>query len=194
LDKLNFNSYKKNNNRYYLLKNDYRNGIHIYNGNVLLSKNSIIYPNTTFIGEIFIGNNCRIGPNTVILGPTILEENIIIGPHSEVRRSIIMKNTKINHVSYIGHSILGRNVNIAANVITAVRNLKRKTVHLLIDNKLFDTKEELFGVIIADNVEFGVNVTIMPGRMILIPCSIKANSIIKNNINNIHSQYIIQGV
>ena len=49
---------------------------------------------------------------------TILEEGSKIGNFVEVKKSIIGKKSKVNHLSYIGDSVLGKDVNIGAGTIT----------------------------------------------------------------------------
>lgn len=158
-------------------------------GLVLNSSGNEIYPGCAFFGTVIVGPNCRVGPNTSIWGPTVIESNAIIGPNAEIRRSIIFSGVKISHMAYVGHSIVGRNVNIGANLVIAVRNLKRNTVHLKIGRRLIDTRETHFGAIIADGVEFGINVSIMPGRIIATKDPIPPNSIIMQNIIQTTTRY-----
>jgi NDP-sugar pyrophosphorylase family protein len=132
-----------------------------------IHQSATVHPGTCMVGNVIICAHCEIGPNAVLFGPTIVGPNSYIGPNAEVRRSLLMSHVKASHACYIGHSIIGRGVNIAAHFVTAVRNLKRHTVHLKLGDELVDTGHELFGAIIADHVEFGVGVTIMPGRCVL---------------------------
>jgi len=100
-----------------------------------IGKNVIIEPFVVFGSKVKIGNNvtiksfshlenCRI-ENKVDIGPyarirpgTILKEGSKVGNFVEIKKSIIGKKSKINHLSYIGDSILGKSVNIGAGTIT----------------------------------------------------------------------------
>jgi len=98
-------------------------------------KNVVINPYVVIGKKTKIGKNVEILPFTHIENAT-LEDNVKIGPFSrvrpgsflskgsrvgnfvEVKKSKVGKNTKINHLSYIGDAIVGKNVNIGAGTIT----------------------------------------------------------------------------
>lgn len=65
-----------------------------------------------------IGANCRIGPYARLRPQTQLAESVHIGNFCEVKASSIGAHSKANHLSYIGDSEVGRNVNVGAGTIT----------------------------------------------------------------------------
>ncbi|MCG6875972.1 MAG: bifunctional UDP-N-acetylglucosamine diphosphorylase/glucosamine-1-phosphate N-acetyltransferase GlmU [Betaproteobacteria bacterium] len=65
-----------------------------------------------------IGRNCRIGPYARIRPATRLAEDVHVGNFVEVKASEIGPGSKANHLSYIGDSSVGRNVNVGAGTIT----------------------------------------------------------------------------
>jgi len=75
----------------------------------------IIY---SYISGAKIGNNVKIGPFSHIRKGSILKENAKVGNFSETKKSVIGKNSKVNHLSYIGDAEIGENVNIGAGTIT----------------------------------------------------------------------------
>ena len=100
-----------------------------------IGKNVIINPYVVIGKKVIIGNNVTINSfshlenckieNKVDIGPyarirpgTILKEGSRIGNFVEVKKSTIGKKTKVNHLSYIGDSDIGKNVNIGAGTIT----------------------------------------------------------------------------
>ena len=100
-----------------------------------IGKNVTIEPFVVFGLKVKIGNNvniksfshfenCKI-ENKVDIGPyarirpgTILKEGSKIGNFVEIKKSTLGKNSKANHLSYIGDSIIGKLVNIGAGTIT----------------------------------------------------------------------------
>ena len=100
-----------------------------------IGKNVVIEPYVVFGLKVRIGNNvtiksfshlenCRI-ENKVEVGPyarirpgAILKEGSKIGNFVEIKKSVIGKKTKVNHLSYIGDSDIGKSVNIGAGTIT----------------------------------------------------------------------------
>ena len=65
-----------------------------------------------------INNKVEVGPYARLRPGTVLEEGSKIGNFVEVKKSIIGKKSKVNHLSYIGDSELGKDVNIGAGTIT----------------------------------------------------------------------------
>jgi UDP-N-acetylglucosamine diphosphorylase/glucosamine-1-phosphate N-acetyltransferase len=100
-----------------------------------IGKNVIINPYVVIGKKVKIGNNVTINSfshlenckieNKVDVGPyarirpgTILKEGSRIGNFVEIKKSTIGKKSKVNHLSYIGDSDIGKNVNIGAGTIT----------------------------------------------------------------------------
>lgn len=83
----------------------------------IIGNNVEILPNCV-IDNAIIGNNSRIGPFARIRPDTVLDENVHIGNFVEIKKSMVGKDTKINHLTYIGDSELGRDVNVGAGTIT----------------------------------------------------------------------------
>ena len=106
-----------------LLEGRLKIGDHVNIGANCCIRNSIIgdgveiLPNCV-IDNAIIGNGCRIGPFARIRPDTVLEENVHIGNFVEIKKSVVDKNSKINHLTYIGDSEIGKNVNIGAGTIT----------------------------------------------------------------------------
>jgi bifunctional UDP-N-acetylglucosamine pyrophosphorylase/glucosamine-1-phosphate N-acetyltransferase len=65
-----------------------------------------------------IENNVRVGPYARLRPGTFLKSGSRVGNFVEVKKSTIGKESKVNHLSYIGDSQLGRAVNIGAGTIT----------------------------------------------------------------------------
>ena len=100
-----------------------------------IGKNVIIEPYVVIGSKVKIGNNVKINSfshlenckieNKVDIGPyarirpgTILKTGSRIGNFVEVKKSIVGKKSKVNHLSYIGDSLIGSSVNIGAGTIT----------------------------------------------------------------------------
>ena len=100
-----------------------------------IGKNVTINPYVVIDSKVKIGNNVTINSfshlenckieNKVNIGPyarirpgTVLKEGSKIGNFVEIKKSIIGKKSKVNHLSYIGDSEIGKDVNIGAGTIT----------------------------------------------------------------------------
>lgn len=82
-----------------------------------IEEGSIIAANSV-IEEAHIGRNCSIGPFARIRPGTQLLEGAKIGNFVETKQALIGKGSKVNHLSYVGDSELGDNVNVGAGTIT----------------------------------------------------------------------------
>ena len=95
----------------------------------------IIEPNVVILPKVKIHNNVEIkafsyledceiksgaiiGPFARIRPATTIEENAKIGNFCEIKKSTIGKGTKVNHLTYIGDTIIGENTNVGAGTIT----------------------------------------------------------------------------
>ena len=94
-----------------------RVGAHCILKNVMVASGSIIHP-FSLIEDTEIGEDCKIGPYARIRPGTRLAEKVHIGNFVEVKNSQIAAASKANHLSYIGDSTVGENVNIGAGTIT----------------------------------------------------------------------------
>ena len=83
-----------------------------------------------------IENNVNIGPYARLRPGTILKSGSKVGNFVEVKKSIIGKDSKINHLSYIGDSNLGKKVNIGAGTITCNYDGIKKS-KTIIDDEVF---------------------------------------------------------
>jgi bifunctional UDP-N-acetylglucosamine pyrophosphorylase/glucosamine-1-phosphate N-acetyltransferase len=77
-----------------------------------------------------VGARCRLGPYARLRPGSTLEEDVHVGNFVEVKASRIGKGSKANHLSYIGDSDVGSNVNVGAGTITCNYDgaAKHKTV------------------------------------------------------------------
>ena len=80
--------------------------------------NNVIIKSFSHLEKCQIENKVEIGPYARIRPDTILKEGSKIGNFVEVKKSIVGKKTKVNHLSYIGDTDIGKSVNIGAGTIT----------------------------------------------------------------------------
>ncbi|HDI12481.1 MAG: glucose-1-phosphate thymidylyltransferase [Hadesarchaea archaeon] len=131
--------------------------------NVYVGDGSIIRSGSYIRGPTYIGKNCDIGPNCFIRPSTSIGNNVRIGNAVEVKNSIVMDDTNIGHLSYVGDSVIGNNCNLGAGTTIANLRLDEKPVKMKIGGKVIDSGRRKLGTIIADNVKTGINCTINVG-------------------------------
>jgi bifunctional UDP-N-acetylglucosamine pyrophosphorylase/glucosamine-1-phosphate N-acetyltransferase len=92
-------------------------GSHCVLRNVKVGNGTAIAP-FSHIEDAAIGAQCRIGPYARIRPATVLADDVHIGNFVEVKASAIGVRSKVNHLTYVGDSTVGRDVNIGAGTIT----------------------------------------------------------------------------
>lgn len=142
-----------------------------------IAKDVEIRPGAVLEEPIAIASGAIIGPNCFIRKYSSIGKSSKVGQAVEIKNSIIMENTFVSHLSYVGDSIIGRNCNVGAGTTFANLRLDEKTINASINGGRVDTGQKKLGGIVGDNVKFGVNVTVMPGKKIwpnimVPPCSV----------------------
>lgn len=160
-------------------------------GAALAGKNTQIDPSAKISNSSLIGNNCKILEGAHLRDGVIIGNNCVIGHDSEVKHSVILDNSNVTHFNYVGDSIIGNNVNMAAGAVTAnfKHSEKNPLVNLFIKGKKTPTSLLKFGALIGDGVKIGCNSVLSPGTivgkntiiypLVLIHGSINANKIVK---------------
>ena len=131
---------------------------------VLINENVLI-KSYSVIEECSIGENSSIGPSARIRPKSKIGKNTKIGNFVEIKNSVIGNKNSISHLSYIGDSHLGNNVNIGAGTITCNYDGKKK-------NK----------TIIKDQVFVGSNSSLVAPITIGRKATIGAGSVVTRNI------------
>ena len=86
--------------------------------NCRIEADTLVHPNCV-IENAEIGADCRIGPFARIRPETRIAGRAHIGNFVEIKNSVIGDGSKVNHLTYVGDSTIGRDVNIGAGTITA---------------------------------------------------------------------------
>ena len=119
-----------------------------------------ILPNCV-IEDAVIAAGCRIGPFARIRPETKLAEGAHIGNFVEIKKSTVGANSKINHLSYIGDSTVGRDVNIGAGTITCNYDGANKHQTVIGDGAFIGSDTQLVAP-----VQIGAGATIGAGSTI----------------------------
>jgi bifunctional UDP-N-acetylglucosamine pyrophosphorylase/glucosamine-1-phosphate N-acetyltransferase len=127
---------------------------------------NVVIKSFSHLEDCNIMNKVEIGPYARIRPKTILKEGSKIGNFVEVKKSVVGKNSKINHLSYVGDSDIGKLVNIGAGTITCNYDGVNK-------NK---TK-------IKDNVFIGSNSSLIAPVTIEKNSTVGAGSVITKKVN-----------
>jgi bifunctional UDP-N-acetylglucosamine pyrophosphorylase/glucosamine-1-phosphate N-acetyltransferase len=105
--------------------------------------NNVIIKSFSHLESCKIENKVEVGPYARIRPNTILKEGSKIGNFVEIKKSTVGKKTKVNHLSYIGDSDLGKSVNIGAGTITCNYDGIKKSKTKIKDNVFVGSNSSL---------------------------------------------------
>ena len=132
-----------------------------------IGKNVTIEPYVVFGKKVKIGNNvtiksfshlenCKI-ENKVDIGPyarirpgAILKEGSKVGNFVEIKKSTLGKKSKVNHLTYIGDSVIGKSVNVGAGTITCNYDGVKKSKTKIRDNVFIGSNSSLVAPLIIE--------------------------------------------
>ncbi len=147
----------------------------VVKGKLFVGKGSKVVAPCRIDGNVYIGENCWVGPFSFLKDCTI-ESRCGIGS-SEVKRSVLMQNTKAFHYTHLADCVIGEDVNFGASTQSANLRLDKANVKIQINGKLIDSGKRKLGCVIGSGASLGCSAVISPGMLI------GSNAMIYPNVN-----------
>ena len=132
-------------------------------GDVVVESGGSIRKGAVVEGPVLIQAGATIGPNAFVRGATVLGPDTKVGHGVEVKNSVLMAGTQVPHLSYVGDSVLGRDVNLGAGTIVANLRHDDQPVKMTVKGDRVSTGRRKFGVVIGDGVKTGIDTTLNAG-------------------------------
>jgi UDP-N-acetylglucosamine diphosphorylase / glucose-1-phosphate thymidylyltransferase / UDP-N-acetylgalactosamine diphosphorylase / glucosamine-1-phosphate N-acetyltransferase / galactosamine-1-phosphate N-acetyltransferase len=151
-------------------------------GVVQIGKNSTLKSGAYIEGPVIIGENCVIGPNCYIRGNTSIGNNCRIGHGVEIKNSILMDNSVVSHLCYVGDTVIGTNCNLGGGTITANKRHDDEPVQSMIKGQRVNTERLKLGAIISDGSQTGIHTSIYPGRKLWPGMTTLPGELVKKDI------------
>lgn len=152
----------------------------IIKGTVIIGKGTVIKSGSFIEGPVYIGENCVIGPQAYVRNDTIILDNVIT--RAELYDVVLMKGVTAKHNSYIAHSVISEDCNIAAGTITADYRHNGGSNWTVVKGNKVDTGRIKLGAFMGENVHTGIGTLIYPGRKIWPDGTTLPGEIIKKDI------------
>lgn len=132
-------------------------------GAVVVETGATVKPGVTIEGPAYVGADATVGPNAYVRGATYLGPGTKVGHAVEVKNSVVMADTSVGHLSYVGDSVLGRGVNFGAG--TNVANLRHdgESVRMTVKGDRVNTGRRKFGVVCGDRAKTAINTSLNAG-------------------------------
>ncbi|MEM0482145.1 MAG: putative sugar nucleotidyl transferase [Nitrososphaerota archaeon] len=132
-------------------------------------------------GPVILGEGVRVESGTKLIGPCVIGENSIVyggrvGPHlytgpvcrisAEIEHTIMYGYSNKHHYGYIGHSIIGEWVNIAAGTTTSNLKTTYGEIKVVLDGETVHTGRQFLGAVMGDHVRTMIDTSIMTGKLV----------------------------
>jgi NDP-sugar pyrophosphorylase family protein len=133
---------------------------------VFIGEGTVVEPGAYIKGPAWIGPNCQIRHGAYIRENVIVGEGSVVGNSSELKNSLLFNGCQVPHFNYVGDSILGAKVHLAAGVIVSNLKLDGDFITLRLEHAILATGLRKFGALIGDGAEVGCNAVINPGSIL----------------------------
>ncbi len=132
-------------------------------GRVVIEEGATVESGVVIEGPALVCSGAHVGPNAYVRGATYVGPNCHVGHGVEVKNSVLMRGAAVPHLSYVGDSLLGPEVNLGAG--TQVANLRHDGADIkqTVKSERLTTGRRKYGVVAGDGAKTGVNSAIAPG-------------------------------
>ena len=151
-------------------------------GPISIGARSRICPGAYIEGPAFIGTDCLIGNLAMIRGTTTIGHGTRIGFATEVKNAVIGDRVAIGPQCFIADSKIENDAYLGAQVRTSNHRLDRQTVKVFVDGEWIDTGLEKLGCLIGAGSSLGIQVIVLPGRMIAPGSSFAPRITVEKNL------------
>ena len=135
-------------------------GPHSVISNSTIGKNTKILSHCN-LEHVNIGNNCLVGPFARLRPGTELKDSAKAGNFVEIKKSQIGEQSKVNHLSYVGDALIGKEVNVGAGTITCNYDGVNKNQTIIEDNVFIGSGVELVAPVeVKEGATIGAGSTI----------------------------------
>ena len=114
-------------------------------------KNNVKICSFSHLENVKIENNVSVGPYARLRPGTILKSGSKVGNFVEIKKSTVGKNSKVNHLSYIGDSLIGKSANIGAGTITCNYDGVKKSKTIIKDKVFVGSNSSLVAPVTLNN-------------------------------------------
>jgi NDP-sugar pyrophosphorylase family protein len=133
---------------------------------VFIGEGTVIEPGAYIKGPAWIGANCQIRHGAYIRENVIVGGGSVVGNSTEIKNSVLFQGCQVPHFNYVGDSVLGAKVHLAAGVIVSNLKLNGDFITVRHGDEVVTTGLRKFGALIGDGAEVGCNAVLNPGSVI----------------------------
>ncbi|MBT4757096.1 MAG: UDP-N-acetylglucosamine diphosphorylase [Opitutae bacterium] len=141
-------------------------GLHV-KGQVFIHPSVKLPPFGSITGPAYIGEGCVLRPGVYIRGFVIAGANCVLGNSCEFKNCLLLDGVQVPHFSYVGDSVLGNKVHLAAGVTCSNLRLDQSEVPVqLPDGSRCGSGLRKLGALVGDGAEVGCHSVLNPGSIL----------------------------
>jgi NDP-sugar pyrophosphorylase family protein len=135
-------------------------------GPIIIGARTRICEGAYIEGPAAIGDDCMIGNFALVRGPVWIGKRTRIGFATEIKSAIIQDRVTIGPQCFVADSKIEHDVYLGAQVRTSNHRLDKQNVKVLVEGEWVDTGLEKLGCLIGAGSSLGIQVIVLPGRVI----------------------------
>ena len=135
-------------------------------GPIIIGAGTRVCAGAMLRGPLHIGRGGLIGNQTMIRGPALIGDNVRIGFATEIKQALIGSNVSIGPQCFIGDSRVDDNAYLGAQVRTSNQRLDRQPISVRDGKQEIATGHDKLGCWIGARSSLGIQVIVLPGRVI----------------------------
>ena len=132
-------------------------------GDIVIEAGATVGAGVVVEGPAIVRSGAEVGPNAYIRGATLVGEDCHVGNGVEIKNTVLMAGANVPHLSYVGDSLLGPDVNLGAG--TQVANLRHdgEDIKQTVKGTRVSTGRRKYGVVAGPGAKTGINTSLSPG-------------------------------
>ena len=135
-------------------------------GPIVIGAHTRVCAGALLRGPLIIGDHCLIGNHTMIRGPSLVGHHVRIGFASEIKQALIGNHVSIGPQCFVGDSQIDDDAYLGAQVRTSNQRLDRQPISVRDDTGETLTGRVKLGCWIGARSALGIQVIVLPGRVI----------------------------
>lgn len=139
-------------------------------GPIFIGKNAVVFPNSAIEGPVFIGEGTQVKMGANIYKDTSIGEICKVG--GEIEHSIIHSHSNKQHGGFLGHSYLGKWVNLGADTNNSDLKNNYGSIKVIINDEQVDSGSQFVGLTMGDHSKTAINTMFNTGTVVGVSSNI----------------------
>jgi bifunctional UDP-N-acetylglucosamine pyrophosphorylase/glucosamine-1-phosphate N-acetyltransferase len=153
----------------------------VLEGNVVVEPGATVRAGSVVEGPVRIREGATVGPNAYVRGRTVVGTDARVGNAVEVKNTLLMEGAAVPHQSYVGDSILGRDVNLGAGTIVANLRHDDEPVSTWVKGERVSTGRRKYGIVAGDGAKTGINTSLNAGVTLEAGATTRPGAVVLRN-------------